>query len=104
MADRKITELGAIDGASIADNDLYTIVDVSEVDPGLKNKKFTLSSSREYYNFYYLAITGGTVSGDLTVTGDLSVGGSTGLYPGEAGGDSRAPSLTKNALWAGARR
>ena len=75
MADRKITELGAINASSIADDDLYTLVDVSEVDPGLKNKKFTFASSKEYYNFYYLQLTGGTVYGNLTVTGNLSVGG-----------------------------
>ena len=41
MANRRITELPAITSASINDNDLLLVVDVAEVDPGLKNKKFT---------------------------------------------------------------
>ena len=51
------------------------VVDVAEVDPGLKNKKFTFSETKQYFNSYYLQLTGGTVAGDLAVGGNLSVAG-----------------------------
>lgn len=43
MANRRITDLPAISSASIDDDDLLMVVDVAEVDPGLKNKNLHLA-------------------------------------------------------------
>ena len=75
MANRKITDLPALGPEQIVDADLLTIVDVGEVDPGLKNKKLTINSTKQYFNGYYYSVTGGTLSGSVTITGDLNVGG-----------------------------
>ena len=77
MANRRITELQAIAGTSLAEDDLFTVVHVSEVDPTLKNRKITLSGTKDYLNVYYLPRTGGTVSGAVVVQGNLTVSGST---------------------------
>lgn len=77
MANRRITDLPGITSVDIADADLFTVVDVSEVDPGLKNKKFTVAEHKAYLNNYYLQITGGTITSGLTVGGDLRVSGNT---------------------------
>ena len=77
MANRRISELPAISAVDIQDADLFTIVHVSEVDPGLKNKKFTVSEHKAYLNGYYLQITGGTIANNLTVGNNLNVSGST---------------------------
>ena len=77
MANRRITELQELAGLDLADQDLFTVVRVSEVDPTLKNRKLTISGTKEYLNQYYLPRTGGTVSGALVVQGDLTVSGST---------------------------
>jgi hypothetical protein len=61
VANRRITELPAITSVDIVDADLFTVVDVSEVDPGLKNKKFTVAEHKAYLNNYYLQLTGGTL-------------------------------------------
>ena len=77
MANRRITELQELAGLDLADQDLLTVVHVFEVDPTLKNRKLTISGTKEYLNQYYLPRTGGTVSGALVVQGDLTVSGST---------------------------
>ena len=77
MANRRITELQELAGLDIAEQDLLTVVHVFEVDPTLKNRKLTISGTKEYLNQYYLPRTGGTVSGALVVQGDLTVSGST---------------------------
>jgi hypothetical protein len=77
VANRRITELQEIAGTSIAEDDLFTVVHVGEVDPTLKNRKITLSGTKDYLNVYYLPRTGGTVSGAVVVQGNLTVSGST---------------------------
>ena len=79
MANRRITDLPGITSVDIVDADLFTVVDVSEVDPGLKNKKFTVAEHKAYLNNYYLQLTGGTINSDLTVGGNLIVSGNTTL-------------------------
>ena len=71
MANRRISELQEQAGLLLAEDDLLTVVNVSEPDPGLKNKKLTISGTKAYLNVYYLPRTGGTVSGDTTVTGTI---------------------------------
>jgi hypothetical protein len=39
MANRRISELPLLDGTQVAEQDLFTMVHVFEVDPTLKNKK-----------------------------------------------------------------
>ena len=77
MANRRISELQELAGLDLADQDLLTVVHVFEVDPTLKNRKLTVSGTKEYLNVYYLPRTGGTVSGALVVQGNLTVSGST---------------------------
>lgn len=76
MANRRISDLPAITSVDIDDADLLTVVHVSEVDPGLKNKKFTFTEHKNYLNNYYLQLTGGTVT-NLTVANNLNVSGNT---------------------------
>lgn len=75
MANRRVTELPAILSSNIDDDDLLMVVDVAEVDPGLKNKKLTFAATKQYFNSYYLQITGGTIAGSLIITNDLTVSG-----------------------------
>jgi hypothetical protein len=75
VANRRVTELPAILSSNIDDSDLLMVVDVAEVDPGLKNKKLTFATTKQYFNGYYLQITGGTIAGSLVITNDLTVSG-----------------------------
>ena len=75
MANRRISDLPAITSIDIADADLFTIVHVSEVDPGLKNKKFTVAEHKAYLNNYYLQLSGGTIANNLTIANDFNVSG-----------------------------
>ena len=75
MANRRITEFPAIDGADIIDQDLLTLVQVFEVDPTLRNKKITFAEFREYLNLYYSTISGSTFDGNVIINGDLNVDG-----------------------------
>ena len=77
MANRRISELQELAGLDLADQDLFTVVHVNEVDPTLKNRKLTISGTRQYLNTYYLQNTGGTISGAVIVQGNLTVSGST---------------------------
>jgi len=77
VANRRISELQELAGLDLVDQDLLTVVHVDEVDPTLKNRKLTISGTRQYLNTYYLQNTGGTVSGALIVQGNLTVSGST---------------------------
>jgi hypothetical protein len=79
VANRRITELPGITSVDIDDADLFTVVDVSEVDPGLKNKKFTVAEHKAYLNNYYLQLTGGTITNNLVVGGTLNVSGNANL-------------------------
>ena len=46
MANRRISELQEQAGLQLAEDDLLTVVNVSEPDPGLKNKKLTISGTK----------------------------------------------------------
>lgn len=75
MANRRISDLQEIAGISLAEQDLFTVVSVNEVDPALKNKKLTISGTKAYLNIYYLPSTGGTVSGAVVIQNNLTVSG-----------------------------
>ena len=77
MANRRISELQEQAGLQLAENDLLTVVNVSEPDPALKNKKLTISGTKAYLSVHYLPRTGGTVSGSVIVQDDLTVSGAT---------------------------
>ena len=77
MANRRISDLQEIAGVDIAEQDLFTLVKVAEVDPELKNKKVTISGTKQYLNIYYLPRTGGTINGNTTINGTLNVVGLT---------------------------
>ena len=77
MANRRISELQEQAGLLLAEDDLLTVVNVSEPDPGLKNKKLTISGTKAYLNVHYLPRTGGTVSGNVVVEDNLTVSGLT---------------------------
>jgi len=79
VANRRITELPAIQGVALAEEDLLTLVRVFEVDPTSKNKKITLSEFGNYLSTKYLTVSGGTVTGPLVVTNTLTVGDLTTL-------------------------
>ena len=64
---------------NLAEDDLLTVVNVSEPDPGLKNKKLTISGTKAYLNIHYLPRTGGTISGSTIIQNDLTVSGSTSI-------------------------
>jgi len=65
MANRKITELTALTGASATDTDVFAIVDVSADE----TKKMTLGELKEAFDSGsgFVRITGDTMTGDLTV-------------------------------------
>jgi len=54
-----------------------TLVHVFEVDPALRNKKITFAEFKTYFSNYYAATSGTTFSGNVTITGDLSVFGTS---------------------------
>ena len=54
VANRRISELQEQAGLQLAEDDLLTVVNVSEPDPGLKNKKLTISGTKAYLNIHYL--------------------------------------------------
>ena len=77
MANRRITELQEIAGTVLAEDDLFTVVRVGEVDPTLKNRKLTISGTKQYFNLYYLSLAGGVVSGNTAFNQNLIVSGLT---------------------------
>lgn len=81
MANRKITQFPAFNGADIKDDDLLTLVHVFEVDPSLKNKKITFTEFKKYLNQFYITATG--IAGDVTINGDLTVTGELTANAGE---------------------
>jgi len=85
VANRRITEFSSVNGTSIVDEDLLTLVKVFEVDPTLKNKKLTFGEFRNYLDQYYgvASLSGDiTLSGNLTITGDLTVEGDSAFVSG----------------------
>jgi len=68
VANRRITELPAIQGANLAEQDLLTLVRVFEVDPTLKNKRITLNEFSNYLNTKYLTLSGGVLTGPLLLS------------------------------------
>jgi len=78
MANRRISELPLIEGNQIAEQDLFTLVHVYEVDPTLKNKKLTISGFNEYLKVYYVTTSGGTINGSLTVQNTVTA--ATGIF------------------------
>jgi hypothetical protein len=75
-SNRKITEFPEMGGGEINEDDLLTIVHIFEVDPTLRNKKTTISGFKLYLDNYYLnTATGGTINGDITLEGNLTVTG-----------------------------
>jgi len=78
MANRRISELPLIEGNQIAEQDLFTLVHVYEVDPTLKNKKLTISGFNEYLKVYYVTTSGGTINGSLNVQNTITA--ATGIF------------------------
>ena len=74
MSNRRISEFPALNGADIDEQDLLTLVHVFEVDPTLRNKKITFTEFRSYLDQYYAALDGVSLLGNVTITGDLTVG------------------------------
>jgi len=73
MANRRISELPSIAGDQVAEDDLFTLVHVYEVDPLLRNKKITMSGYKNYLNTYYVTTSGGTINGSLDIQNNLTV-------------------------------
>jgi len=53
VANRRISDLQQIAGVDLNEEDLFTVVHVFEVDPALKNKKITISGTKDYFNILY---------------------------------------------------
>ena len=77
MANRKITEMPSIEGGSIVDEDLLTVVAVNEADPSLRNKKFQFDELVVYLDQYFQNTSGNTFSGDIIVGGNATISGLT---------------------------
>jgi hypothetical protein len=75
VANRRITEFPAINGLDINEQDLLTLVHVFEVDPTLRNKKITFEQFKDYLNIYYASTSGTTFSGNIAISGNLTVSG-----------------------------
>ena len=79
MSNRRISEFPAINGIQIDEQDLLTLVHVFEADPTLRNKKITFSQFKEYLNQYYTNTSGTTFNGNVVINGDLTVTGNTSI-------------------------
>jgi len=77
VANRKITEMPSIEGGSIVDEDLLTVVAVNEADPSLRNKKFQFDELVVYLDQYFQNTSGNTFSGDIIVGGNATISGLT---------------------------
>ena len=77
MANRRISQLPILTGSEVAEEDLLTMVHVFEVDPTLKNKKITIAAFKNYLDLYYSPRSGATFSGNVTITGNFVVSGSS---------------------------
>ena len=74
MSNRRISEFSTINGLDVAEQDLLTLVHVFEVDPVLRNKKITFTEFKNYLDQYYPNEAGGTFSGNVIISGNLTVG------------------------------
>ena len=100
MADQKISELTALTGANVADDDAIAIVDTSATE----TKKIVFSELKNALDTAtgFVRITGDTMTGALTINSNLSVDGGTikldGNYPVGTGnvalGDAAFDSVT----------
>jgi len=67
----------SIEGGSIVDEDLLTVVAVNEADPSLRNKKFQFDELVVYLDQYFQNTSGNTFSGDIIVGGNATISGLT---------------------------
>jgi hypothetical protein len=74
---RRSSEFPEIAGTTIDESDLLTLVHVFEVDPVLRNKKITFSGFKDYLNQYYTPSSGGVFNGNVIISGNLTVTGTT---------------------------
>ena len=77
MSNRRISEFPPITGVDIVEQDLLTLVHVFEVDPVLRNKRVTFTEFKNYLDQYYPNGSGGTFSGNVIISGDLTVSGTS---------------------------
>jgi len=77
VANRRISDLQELAPIDVAEEDLFNVVHVAEVDPSLKNKKLTASGLGVYLQTKFVTTTGDTISGNLIVQGNLTVTGNT---------------------------
>ena len=63
MVATKISELNSLPGGSITDDDVFVLVDESESE----TKRTNGSDLKTYFGALYLALTGGTMTGELVV-------------------------------------
>jgi len=77
VSNRRISEFPPITGVDIVEQDLLTLVHVFEVDPTLRNKKITFTQFKSYLDLYYSPLSGATFSGNVTITGNFVVSGSS---------------------------
>ena len=72
MADQKISELTALTGANVADDDAIAIVDTSATE----TKKIVFSELKNALDTAtgFVRITGDTMTGDLNVLANVGIG------------------------------
>ena len=77
MANRRITQFPTILPGDINDQDVLTLVHVFEVDPALRNKKFSFEQLRLYLDQYYIntAEFDPLIAGNVIVSGYVIVSG-----------------------------
>jgi hypothetical protein len=62
MADKKVSDLTALTGSSLASGDLFYVVDISEPTAADKSKKITYSELQTVFLTSSSTISGGTYS------------------------------------------
>jgi len=77
VANRRITQFPVIQPGDINDQDVLTLVHVFEVDPALRNKKFSFAQLRQYLDVYYVntAEFDPLLAGNVIVSGYVIVSG-----------------------------
>jgi filamentous hemagglutinin len=91
VANRRITQFPVIQPGDINDQDVLTLVHVFEVDPALRNKKFTFEQLRQYLDVYYVntaefdpLLAGNVVVSGYTIISGVSILGSSLNVSGDA--------------------